>query len=147
MRDVSDLVKSLREFAELPFEGSDADPLIEVMHGLASEAADALETLVKENERLRELVGPDAGEFMQCLVDECSWEITKRKAAECRLAKMAKVVEAAKQWRNDRISALNEISAQTISDLAEEALEYLNNGKRGGGQKMKSMFGKAMELS
>lgn len=39
------LVESLRGFGEMPLEGGDTDPLIEVMHSLAHEAADRIEAL------------------------------------------------------------------------------------------------------
>ena len=39
------LTKSLRAFGEMPAEGGDADPLIEVMNSLAHQAADRIEAL------------------------------------------------------------------------------------------------------
>jgi hypothetical protein len=36
------LAKSLRDFNEMPLKGGGADPLIDALHGVANEAADAL---------------------------------------------------------------------------------------------------------
>ena len=44
----TELVKSLRAFAEMPLEGGCVDPLIEVMNSLARRAADRLEELEEE---------------------------------------------------------------------------------------------------
>lgn len=43
----TDLVRSLRDFGEMPPEGGDSDPLIEVMNSLAHKAADEIERLRK----------------------------------------------------------------------------------------------------
>lgn len=40
---MTDLVKMLRDYAEMPNEGTDLDPLIDVMRGLAQEAANEIE--------------------------------------------------------------------------------------------------------
>lgn len=42
---MTDIVDQLRAYGELPFEGGDADPLIEVMHSLAHQAAAEIESL------------------------------------------------------------------------------------------------------
>ena len=39
------LIRALRDFGEMPLEGGDSDPLIEVMNGLAHQAASEIERL------------------------------------------------------------------------------------------------------
>lgn len=41
----TDLVRTLREFGEMPLEGGRVDPLIETVNGLAHQAADEIERL------------------------------------------------------------------------------------------------------
>jgi len=40
--ELDDLAKSLRDFNEMPLEGGGADPLIDALHGMASDASDAI---------------------------------------------------------------------------------------------------------
>lgn len=54
------------------------------------------ETAEAERDRLEKMVSPDANAFMQALVDECSAEITKRKAADAELERMRREVEEAR---------------------------------------------------
>lgn len=42
---MSDIVKQLRDFAEMPLEGGPCDALIDVFTGMAKEAADEIERL------------------------------------------------------------------------------------------------------
>jgi hypothetical protein len=41
----AELVQTLRDFGEMPLEGGNTDPLIEVMNSLARQAADEIERL------------------------------------------------------------------------------------------------------
>jgi len=45
MTEQTNIIQRLREFAEMPLEGGDIDPVIEVMHGVAREAAAEIERL------------------------------------------------------------------------------------------------------
>lgn len=45
---MADIVEQLRAYGELPFEGGDVDPLIEVMNSLAHQAANEIEKLRAE---------------------------------------------------------------------------------------------------
>lgn len=48
----ADIVRTLLDFCEMGTEGSRADPLIEVMHGVAKQAADRIKELERSQLRL-----------------------------------------------------------------------------------------------
>ncbi len=64
-----DIIKNLRAFGKIPLESSDINPLVEMMRGIATEAADRIEREAADRiERLEAVV--EAAASLQARLDD-----------------------------------------------------------------------------